>query len=261
MPIVCSPIYKSSAEFLSFNYDYINNDKTKEIKEIFSAINYIDPNLEVDLEGTTSTLSYNPTSFIKHLNALNDFFFKDHDYDLYLKTAALIFNGFGITYELLPFPVMEGEHQVLYKIIKYDKPTNMGETIQGIDLNADNFNDRIKTRSTHPVILEKIIWLKNKITVLLTNPTDNNIKWIRDFLFFVTAKRSLSKNTKITIKESRGILCVAHTCSDTIDIPITHIVFPLTMNEETINPRTFEQQFYDNLTFSIKEAGSSFENA
>lgn len=89
------------------------------------------------------------------------------------------------------------------------------EQIQGIKFDPQGIVDRIFTDSGHPVVRQKTAWLKEYIL----NSDDEEIKRV---LMAITGSTTITAKTKIEITGTTAYNCVAHTCSTSLEVPITH---------------------------------------
>ena len=51
-------------------------------------------------------------------------------------------------------------------------------------------------------------------------PNSEDLAWIKQFIFCITAKEGINATSKLIFTPSRQTMCIAHTCFSTMDIPI-----------------------------------------
>lgn len=112
--------------------------------------------------------------------------------------------------------------------IQGEAPQNVSEIVQGKILDKEDIISRIDlppqyhTRE-YDIIRDKIDYLKEHI-----RDPETTMKWLGDFVFFVTGQRTLVASSKIKINPVSGRgYCAAHTCFKTLDVPMTHNTPPL----------------------------------
>jgi len=103
--------------------------------------------------------------------------------------------------------------------------TQSSELFQGVALSARDIISRITLNDEaryNAVIIEKVQFLQRYILEKASTA------WLENLLLCVTGQRNLNAGTNIKIGVTAGVLCGAHTCTNTLDIPNTHATPPLT---------------------------------
>lgn len=175
-------------------------------------------------------------TFIKFIYELEDFFYLK--YHKYLDTVKKIYNGFNSD----------------IKEAIEDPSNDVGLIIQGTLFSKLNWDNIIKTNITEEsigkdkwiLLNERINWLKTKLIEYSQNQTPDELKWLTQFVFFITSSESLRENSHITIIPSSNELFKSHTCFNQLEIPIS--------------PMSYEK-FHEILSNVIISAGSEFTDA
>jgi len=191
--IVCDPKLKESMKLVAFNVTNLTN-----------ALEYIDVNKSINISTYTKALE-------RHMTLLKEV---SESYSEIFACAKHI-----VTYM---------ENSILYDL-------RAGYTILGEHLNANDIINRMNIIGNNPIFLEKINFLKQRIEeYLIINECkekteqekkieEEHQKWIINLLFCMTGKRGISTSTRLYFKGTNTLLCYAHTCFSSMDIPITHV--------------------------------------
>jgi hypothetical protein len=119
----------------------------------------------------------------------------------------------------------------------------MNNKLQGNLLDKDDVIGRIDCSAVrhNAVVMEKVGFLK----VYIKERADKD--WLELLLLCVTGQRNLFAGSKIVIHSIGGVLCVAHTCFNTLDIPSTHLTPPLDIADPA-------ERFIKNLEITMAQA-------
>ncbi|MBI3236311.1 MAG: hypothetical protein HYZ48_01170, partial [Chlamydiales bacterium] len=122
----------------------------------------------------------------------------------------------------------------------------MSAKIQGVAYDKEQVVRLIDTNySHHPVVLQKAEWLREFVR-------DQDEEWGKTLLRTVTGSDAISAGTRIYISVTDRDVCVAHTCSRTLDVPTTHTAFGTAEGEEVDD----KQKFFNNLTLTLSFASA-----
>jgi hypothetical protein len=114
-------------------------------------------------------------------------------------------------------------------ILKRITPEKISRVIQGDKLDKTDIISRIVFRpaggdhnsSGNSVVIEKIEFLKHHINTVA------NDEWLQKFLVCATGQANLTAASRIIIIPTGGVMCAAHTCTNTLEIPNSHDTPPL----------------------------------
>jgi len=215
-----------------FIKDFISKNKISETD--FNNIMII-CNMDKDDGEYLEIIDYN--SFINVIKELNDIFY--FEYANCISIAQYIYNGFNND----------------IKEALEDSSKDVGLIIQGnlfSQLNWDNIiktNCTINTIGSNQLLLlnKRIDWLKQKLKEYSTDSTNEQLKWLKQFVFFITSSESLREDSKITIFPSSNELFKSHTCFNQLDIPVI--------------PNMTYKKFHEILSNVIISAGSTYTDA
>jgi len=119
----------------------------------------------------------------------------------------------------------------------------MNNKLQGNLLDKDDVIGRIDCSDVrhNAAVMEKVGFLK----AYIKERADKD--WLELLLLCVTGQRNLFAGSKIVIHSIGGVLCVAHTCFNTLDIPSTHLTPPLDIADPA-------ERFIKNLEITMAQA-------
>lgn len=122
-------------------------------------------------------------------------------------------------------------------------PAALSERIQGLTANPQEVIDRIDCSSSHPIVKQKAVWLKDFIL-------SSTQKTVERLLWFVTSTTVLAADSKIHVVGNNKKFCTADTCFNTLAVPVTHSTYGTDATENTDN----RVKFFKNLEFSLRHA-------
>jgi hypothetical protein len=130
-------------------------------------------------------------------------------------------------------------------LIQLLPPAQISEQIQGMVFSRPDIARRVMCSSTNPVVSQKAQWIRDFIL-------DQTVpqKEVERLLFTITGERVITANTRIEINEGEGQNCVAHTCFQTLSVPITHVTIGTHPGVVT----TDQQKFYNNLRITMAQS-------
>lgn len=123
-------------------------------------------------------------------------------------------------------------------------PEKFCEQIQGIKFDPQGIADRIFTDSDHPVVRQKTAWLKEYIL-------SSDEEEIKRVLMAITGSTTITAKTKVKITGTRAYNCIAHTCSTSLEVPITHT----SVGTDTGTRANNKQLFLNNFKLIYSENG------
>jgi hypothetical protein len=151
--------------------------------------------------------------------------------------------------------VIEGMTDRVMQMMARESPQAISKILQGDLLDPKDVISRIRLlpeylgENSHnfEVVLLKIEYLKRYIIDVA------DTKWLQRFLLCTTGQKNLSCSSIINILPTGGVMCSAHTCTNTLEIPNT-------FNTPPFDEPNQRERFLQNLELCLSCVDGGFEN-
>jgi len=158
-------------------------------------------------------------------------------------------------YVVFASEVIEGMTEHTIQRMAGKSPETISKNLQGDLLDPTDVISRIRilpeyleeNRHNFEVVLLKIEYLKRYIIEVA------DTKWLQRFLLCTTGQKNLSCSSIINILPTGGVMCSAHTCTNTLEIPNT-------FNTPPFDEPNQRERFLQNLELCLSCVEGGFQN-